>query len=100
MHLVVVFLEAKREHVASLRAALMLHARTCLEKESGCRRYEIGTDTVDGSSFLLYQIYDDAAAYMAHKELPHVAEFRVKIENWTAARRLLTYELIDGIGLA
>lgn len=100
MHVVVVFLEAKREHVASMRSAVILHARKCLEVEPGCRRYEIGQDPVDGNSFLLYQIYDSPAAATAHKELPHVAEFRLKVENWIAARRVLTYDLIDGVGLA
>ena len=100
MFVVVVFLEAKREHTASLRSAVLLHARNCLEKEPGCRRYEVSADPVDRAAFLLYQIYDSEAAYLAHKELPHYAEFRMKVDDWTAARRILTYELLDGIGLA
>ncbi len=51
MHVVVVFLEARREHAGSLRAALMLHARNCLEKEPGCRRYEVSAAFTDSSTF-------------------------------------------------
>lgn len=100
MHVVVVFLETRRDHVASMRSALIRHARNCLEKEPGCRRYEIGEDPVDTASFLIYQVYDDVAAYTAHTELPHVAEFRIKVERWIAARRVLTYDLINDAGTA
>lgn len=100
MHVVVVFLEARREHAGSVRAALMLHARNCLEKEPGCLRYDVSADPVDMASFLLYQVYDSAAAFAAHKEMPHFAEFRLKVEPWVAARRILTYELLEVAGLA
>jgi autoinducer 2-degrading protein len=92
MHVVVVFLEAERGSEAELRDALRRHARTCLEKEPGCHRYDVSIDPVDGSAFLLYQIYDDEAAYLAHRELPHYAEFRTLADPWTRRRRVLTYE--------
>ncbi len=100
MHVVAVFLEAKREHSVAMRAALTAHARNCLAKEPGCLRYEVGLDPLDPASFLLYQVYKDEAALRAHKELPHYAEFRLKVETWIAARRVLTYELLEGVGLA
>lgn len=97
---VVVFLEARRDHVASLRTAILLHAANCLEKEPGCRQYDVGADPVDAASFLLYQVYENEAAYRAHKEYPHYAEFRLKVEPWIATRRILTFEHISGTGLA
>lgn len=100
MYVVVVFLEAKAEHQASLRSALLMHARNCLALERGCRRFEVSRDPVDLNAFLLYQIYDGEAAYHAHRELPHFAEFRLKVENWVKSRRVLTYELLDGAGEA
>lgn len=100
MLVVAVFMETKREHVASMRAAVVLHARNCLEKEPGCLRYDVGLDPVDPGSLLLYQVYVDENAFNAHKELPHYAEFRLKVDNWIAARRVLTYELLEGVGQA
>jgi autoinducer 2-degrading protein len=49
---------------------------------------------MEGSSFLLYQVYDDEAAYLAHRELPHCAEFRTLAEPWMRSRRVLTYEAV------
>jgi (4S)-4-hydroxy-5-phosphonooxypentane-2,3-dione isomerase len=97
---VVVFLEAHREQVAAMRTAVMLHASNCLEKEPGCRHYDVGLDTCDPASFVLYQVYENEAAYRAHKEYPHYAEFRLKVEPWIASRRVLTFELLSGTGLA
>ena len=94
MHVVVVFMEAERGREEDLRHALMTYARTCVAKEPGCLRYDVGIDPVEGSAFLLYQIYEDEAAYLAHRELPHYAEFHLLTETWTRSRRVLTYEAV------
>jgi autoinducer 2-degrading protein len=94
MHVVVVFLEAERGRQDDLRVALVGYAQTVLEREPGCSRYDICIDPVEGTSFLLYQIYDDEAAYLAHRELPHYAEFRTLVDPWTRSRRVLTYDAI------
>lgn len=100
MLVVAVFLEAKREHAAAVRAAVVAHARNCLEKEPGCVRYDVSLDPLEPHAMLLYQVYADENAFKAHKELPHYAEFRLKAEGWIASRRVLTYELLDGVGQA
>ncbi len=94
MHVVVVFMEAERGRQDDMRTALIDYAQTCLEREPGCRRYDVCLDPVEGTSFLLYQIYDDEAAYLAHRELPHYAEFRTLVDPWTRSRRVLTYEAV------
>ena len=94
MQVVVVFLEAERGREAELRAALAMHAVACREKEPGCRRYDISVDPLEGASFLLYQVYDDEAAYLAHRELPHYADFRILTDPWVRTRRVLTYEAV------
>ncbi len=95
MLVVVVFLEAERGRQDDMRAALDDYAQTCLEREPGCHRYDVCMDPVEGASFLLYQVYDDEAAYLAHRELPHYADFRVRVDPWTRSRRVLTYEAIS-----
>jgi autoinducer 2-degrading protein len=94
MHVVVVFLEAERGREEDLRHALISYTRTCLEREPGCKRYDICLDPVETGSFLLYQVYDDQAAYNLHRELPHYSEFRQMTDPWTRSRRVLTYESV------
>jgi autoinducer 2-degrading protein len=100
MLVVVVFIEAQRGREDDLRQAIVGYSRICLEREPGCRRYDVCLDPVEPKAFLLYQIYDDEAAYMAHRELPHYAEFRLLADPWTATRRVLTYEGIAVSGKA
>ncbi len=92
MFVVVVFLEAERGQQDDLRTALITYARMCVEREPGCRRFDVCLDPVDGTAFLLYQVYDDEAAYLQHRELPHYADFRILADPWTRSRRVLTYE--------
>ncbi len=94
MLVVVVFLEAERGREAELRAALRAHAKACLEQEPGCRRYDLSVDPLEGAAFLLYQVYEDEAAYLAHRELPHYADFRILTDPWVRTRRVLTYEAV------
>ena len=94
MHVVVVFLEALQGEQDELRTALMVHARACLEREPGCQRYDISSDPLEGASFLLYQVYVDEAAYLAHREMPHYADFRLLTDPWVKSRRVLTYKAV------
>ena len=100
MHVVVVFLEAENGKQGALRRALIAHARTCLDREPGCRRYDVCLDPVEASAFLLYEIYADEAAFHAHRELRHYAEFRTLTDPWTRSRRVLTYERVNVSGNA
>jgi autoinducer 2-degrading protein len=49
---------------------------------------------------MLYEVFADEAAYQAHRELAHYAEFRVMTDPWIRSRRVLTYELVTGSGSA
>ncbi len=94
MFVVVVFLEALAGRAEELSEALRRHAKTCLEREPGCHRYDISADPLEGSAFLLYQIYADEAAYLAHREMPHYADIRFLSDPWVRSRRVLTYKAI------
>ena len=100
MYVVVEFIEADTSHRAGMRQALLVFSRMMLEKKLGCREYEVAQDDLDGSSFLLYQVYETKAAHVAHLELPDYAEHRLLVDPWIKTRRHLTYELISGAGLA
>jgi (4S)-4-hydroxy-5-phosphonooxypentane-2,3-dione isomerase len=94
MLVVVVFLEAEPGRPEELRQALGVHAKTCIDREPGCTRYDVSVDPLEGASFLLYQVYEDEAAYLAHRELPHYADFRVLTDPWVRTRRVLTYQAV------
>jgi len=98
MHVVVVFLEAEPGRQQELMEALRLHAVMSVEREEGCHRYDVSVDPLEGGVFLLYQLYEDEAAYRTHRELPHYADFRLLTDPWTRSRRVLTYESVTLTG--
>ncbi len=100
MYVVVEFVDAEREHRASVRQTLLLLGRALTEKKLGCLTFDVGQDEMDGGSFLVYQIYTSKAAYVTHLELLEYAEHRLVADPWTVTRRHLSYELISGAGIA
>lgn len=44
---------------------------TLTEEEPGCREFTVLRALDEPRSFLLYEIYDDAAAFQAHRESEH-----------------------------
>ncbi len=99
MHVVVEFLEARPEHVAVVRAALLMLARQSLEGRH-CRQLDIAADPLEPASFLVYRVYADEAAFERHRETPEHEAMERTLEPWLAHRRRLGYELISEHGQA
>jgi quinol monooxygenase YgiN len=43
-------------------------------QETGCREYRVHREIGNPQTFLLYEVYDDEAAYQAHLQSPHFRE--------------------------
>jgi quinol monooxygenase YgiN len=100
MYVVVVFFEVGRERVAAFRKAALLDAKCSVERERGCRTFDVSQDPLEPSSFFFYEVYDDKAAFDAHLETQHFAEFNATSEPLVVSKRVLTYELISDAGQA
>jgi (4S)-4-hydroxy-5-phosphonooxypentane-2,3-dione isomerase len=96
MLVVVVFFEARKAHVSDLAAALLLHARTSLDFEPGCRQFDVAQDPLDPSGFFLYEIYDDEAAFKLHCDSEWFAHMEARCTPWIASKKVLTYSLLQG----
>ena len=53
-------------HVDAFDAAIRANARASLEREPGCRQFDVCRDPDDAALFFLYELYDDEAAIQAH----------------------------------
>ena len=100
MYIVVEFLEAVATQRANVRMSVLMLSRAMVDKKLGCHTFEVGQDDLDGSSFLLYQVYASQSAYTTHLELPDYGEHRLLVDPWIKSRRTLTYEMISDAGLA
>ena len=57
-------------------AAIEENAAASLRDEPGCLRFDVVQDNDDPDHFLLYEIYEDEAAFHAHRAAPHFPRWR------------------------
>ncbi len=70
-HVVVVDLVVHHEALTEFLPMLYENARASLTLEPGCRRFDICQDREEPTRLLLYEIYQDAAAFSAHLATTH-----------------------------
>ncbi len=54
--------------------------------ESGCQEFQVLVDPNNAASVLLYEIYDDAAAFEAHQQTSHFKSYLTDAVPLLAAR--------------
>ena len=55
-------------------------------KEPGCRRFDILNLANDPNHFLLYEVYDNEAAFQAHRATEHFKKYAATTGNMVAKR--------------
>lgn len=100
MYVVIVFFNSKPQHTAAFRSALLTQAHNSLEKEAGCRQFDVSQDPIELNAFFLYELYDDERAFKVHLESDHFKSFNAHVTPMTESKRVLTYELLSGHGQA
>lgn len=63
------------------KVAVLKNAKTSLAQEPGCRQFDVCLDAARSAEVFLYEVYDDEAAFNAHKASPHFANFESAIEG-------------------
>jgi quinol monooxygenase YgiN len=64
---------SKRDQVASL---LMAHRARCLKDEPGTLQFEVMIPRDDDSKLLIYEVYQDDAAFETHRTAPSITQWR------------------------
>lgn len=86
MQVLVVEFRIEAEHIAAFADAIAANARASLATEPGCKRFDVCRDPADASLFLLYELYDDAAALQAHLRSPHFVAMDAATRAWVTAK--------------
>ena len=81
---------------ASFLPAVLENARLSLADEPGCRRFDVCVPEGGADEVFLYEIYDDAAAFDAHRRMAHYAAFNEAIEGLVASKDVRRYTLAGG----
>ena len=65
----------------AFRRLVLENAAASLRDEPGCRQFDVlEPEGEGGGRIVLYEIYDDAAAFDAHLATPHYAKFAAETE--------------------
>jgi quinol monooxygenase YgiN len=76
MFSLLVQLEVRPESREEFLAAIAGNAAASVRDEPGCHRFDVCSVDADPNRFVLYELYDDAEAFAAHKQAPHFAAWR------------------------
>ena len=83
MRPVVVLVEflVKPSFLAQFRDLIATNAKASLEREAGCKRFDVLFDPEEPRRFVLYEIYEDGAAFAEHLASSHYLSFADAIEG-------------------
>ncbi|MEO1765820.1 antibiotic biosynthesis monooxygenase [Thiobacter aerophilum] len=86
MHVTLVHVHVKPEHVADFIAATRENHLASVA-ESGNLRFDVLQQAEDPTRFVLYEVFRDAAAAAAHKQTAHYLKWRDLVAPWMAEPR-------------
>ena len=81
MFSMVVSMEVRPESREEFLAGMTANAEASVRDEPGCLRFDICSVDGDENRFLLYELYEDAEAFAAHKQAPHFLDWRQVAER-------------------
>jgi quinol monooxygenase YgiN len=86
MLILIVHIHIKTEHIEAFREATIENGRNSLQ-EPGIARFDFMQQSDDPSRFVLYEVYRDTAATVAHKETAHYHAWLAKVDHMFAEPR-------------
>ena len=79
---------------AAFRRLIDANARASCRDEPGCQRFDVLERPGEADRVLLYEIYDDRAAFDAHVRTAHFAQFNAASAPLVAAKSVAEYDLV------
>lgn len=79
---------------AAFRRLIDENARASCRDEPGCRRFDVLEAPAESDRILLYEIYDDRAAFDAHLKTSHFAQFNEASAALVAAKAVTEMSLV------
>lgn len=80
-----------KEHRKEFLVACEEDATCSMRDEPGCRIFDVLTSTETDDLVVLHEIYDNEAAFDAHRETEHFAAFVKALEKFGAERTQLRF---------
>ena len=88
--------EVRPDAIGTFLEAAIADASASVANEPGCRQFDVTRSREEPSRVLLYEVYDSAAAFDAHLEMPHLKAFRDRIEPLVLSRQVRRLTRVHG----
>jgi quinol monooxygenase YgiN len=85
MFVLAVKISIKPENVDAFMKKLDENAKAA-RTEPGCRQFDVLVDPKDRTRIMLYEIYNDEAAFEAHQQTPHFKKYLAEAVPMLASR--------------
>jgi len=79
---------------AEFRRAIDANAKASCRSEPGCRQFDVVEPRDDPDRIILYEIYDDRAAFEAHLKTPHLATFEAASNHLVTKKTVVAGDLV------
>lgn len=91
MYVITVELDVLPDFKENYRTVIEQQAKTSVEREDGCLKFEVSISEDDPNRFLLYEVYKDKKAFKTHIEQPHSKENGAKTKPWIKSQSVRTW---------
>jgi autoinducer 2-degrading protein len=81
-----VTIRVRPDAVEDFRARILAAAATAEREEPGCLRFEVAQDESEPATFVLIEVYTDAAALAHHHATPHFLRFQEETRDVVLAK--------------
>ncbi len=82
-------------HLDAFLAAAQLDAEGSVGSEPGCRLFDILQDPERPDRVCFYEVYDDEAAFLRHRAMPHFKTYFAATEPMIAAKRVTRLQVVQ-----
>jgi autoinducer 2-degrading protein len=93
-YVIVVDFRLKPGTKQAFRQLIDANARASCRDEPGCRRFDVVELPSEADRILLYEIYDDRAAFDAHVKTPHFASFNAASAAHVSQKNVIFGDLV------
>src|SRR3954451_22846443 len=87
-YVIVAELTVPPERLDAFIAHSLDDARDSVANEPGCRQFDVHVPADGSPTVVLYEVYDDRAAFEAHLKTPHFAKWRDASQGWITEQRV------------
>lgn len=91
MHVVTVTFRLAPGFSERFLQAVTANARESLQRESGCRRFDVCVAHEDENRVFLYELYDSAEDFQRHLQTPHFLAFNEATAAWVESKQVNVY---------